>query len=333
MKAMVLQNIGQPLQLVDCEIPEPSEHEILVKVIACGLCRTDLHIIDGELPNIHTPIIPGHEIVGVIYRKGGKVSLDKGELVGIPWLGKTCGSCWYCKNGHENLCDHPQFTGYQINGGFCEYTLADHRFVISLRKNIAPENTAPLLCAGLIGYRSFKMAKENSIQSKKIGIYGFGAAAHIIAQLIVSEGFDFFAFTRSGDRNAQNFATELGAKWAGSSDTLPPDELDAAILFAPVGSLIPKALRAVRKGGVVVCGGIHMSDVPSFPYEILWGERQVRSVANLTRKDGKEFFRAIQNLSIKTHIETFPLEEANLAIDRLRKGSIKGAAVLRVLTS
>lgn len=328
MKAMVLQKIGQPLQLVNCEIPEPSEHEVLVKVLACGVCRTDLHIIDGELPNIHTPIIPGHEIVGVVYRKGGEVPLDKGELVGIPWLGKTCGSCWYCNNGYENLCDHPQFTGYQINGGFCEYTLADHRYVIPLEKNITPENTAPLLCAGLIGYRSFKMAKASSLQSKKIGIYGFGAAAHILSQIIVKQGLDFYAFTRSDDTNAQNFAKELGAKWAGSSDASPPDKLDIAILFAPVGPLIPKALRAVRKGGVVVCGGIHMSDIPSFPYAILWGERQIRSVANLTRKDGIEFFNLVENLNIDTHIETFPLEDANQAIDHLRQGNIKGAAVL-----
>ena len=328
MKAMVLQKIGQPLQLTDMEIPEPGEHEVLVKVIACGICRTDLHIIDGELPNIHTPIIPGHEIVGLVYRKGDRVTLNEGELVGIPWLGNTCRSCWYCRNGHENLCDRPRFTGYQINGGFCEFTIADHRYVFPLSKNIPPENMAPLLCAGLIGYRSYQMAKLSIMQPAKIGIYGFGAAAHIIAQFIVGEGLEFYAFTRSEDTSAQSFAAELGAKWTGASDTLPPEELDAAILFAPVGSLVPKALQAVRKGGVVVCGGIHMSDIPSFPYRILWGERQLRSVANLTREDGTEFFEAIQNLKIKTHVETFSLESANLAIERLRKGSINGAAVL-----
>ena len=328
MKAMVLQKIGQPLQLINCDIPSPSEHEILVKVIACGVCRTDLHLIDGELPNVHTPIIPGHEIVGVVCHKGDKVQLNEGEFVGIPWLGKTCGNCWYCKNGHENLCDQAQFTGYDINGGYCEYTLADHRYVIPFENNIIPENTAPLLCAGLIGYRSLKIAKANSIHSKNIGIYGFGAAVHIISQIIVNEGSDFYAFTRSGDISAQEFAKELGAKWAGSSDDLPPDELDVAIVFAPVGSLIPKALRDVRKGGVVVCGGIHMSDIPSFPYENLWGERQLRSVANLTRKDGVEFFKLIQTIPVNTHIETFPLVDANQAIDRLRRGDIKGAAVI-----
>ena len=328
MKAMQLQKIGQPLQLVDCEIPKPSKHEILVKVIACGVCRTDLHIIDGELPDIRTPIIPGHEIVGSVFRKGDHVTLDEGEIVGIPWLGKTCGECWYCIHGYENLCEQPQFTGYQIDGGFCQYTLADHRYVIPLGKNISPENTAPLLCAGLIGYRSYKIAKTSSLKPAKIGIYGFGAAAHIICQMIVQEGLSFYAFTRPGDAESQHFARDLGAQWAGDSDVLPPEPLDAVIIFAPVGPLIPKALRALRKGGVVVCGGIHMSDIPSFPYEILWGERQVRSVANLTRHDGAEFFKVVDQLNIKTHIETFPLEDANLAITRLREGKIKGAAVL-----
>ena len=325
---MQLQKIGQPLQLVDCDIPEPSEHEILVKVIACGVCRTDLHIIDGELPDIRTPIIPGHEIVGYICRKGDKATLDEGEIVGIPWLGKTCGNCWYCLHGQENLCDQPQFTGYQIDGGFCQYTLADYRYVIPLDKNISPESTAPLLCAGLIGYRSYKIAKTSCLQPTKIGIYGFGAAAHIICQMIVQEGLSFYAFTRANDTQSQQFARELGAQWAGSSDDLPPDQLDAAIIFAPVGALIPKALKVLRKGGVVVCGGIHMSNIPSFPYEILWEERQVRSVANLTRQDGSEFFNVIDQLNIQTHIETYSLEDANLAVNRLREGKINGAAVL-----
>ena len=325
---MVLENIGQPLQLMDCETPKPSENEILVKVIACGICRTDLHIIDGELPDICTPIIPGHEIVGVVYQKGSGVTLQEGDIVGIPWLGKTCGACWYCKSGHENLCDEPQFTGYQINGGFCEYTLADYRYVIPFDRSIVAEKAAPLLCAGLIGHRSYKLAKSRSFHTKKIGIYGFGAAAHILSQIIAQEGSDVYAFTREDDNTAQCFAKQLGAKWVGSSNDLPPTELDLAIIFAPIGALIPKALRAVRKGGIVVCGGIHMSDIPSFPYEILWGERQICSVANLTRSDGIEFFKLMQNLSIETHIETFPLADANLAIDRMRNGDINGAAVL-----
>lgn len=325
---MILQNTRQPLQLVNLDIPKMGNDGVLIKVLACGICRTDLHLIDGELPNIQLPIIPGHEIVGEVVDKGETIPLEIGTLVGIPWLGWTCGACRYCQAGMENLCDHAKFTGYQLNGGFSEYTVANHRFCLPLEISTNPVNIAPLLCAGLIGYRSYKITKNVKGPLQKIGIYGFGAAAHILIQIMRHEGLSCYAFTRSNDLTTQKFAVELGACWAGDADSMPPEQLDAAIIFAPVGNLIPVSLQAVRKGGIVVCGGIHMSDIPSFPYELLWGERTVCSVANLTRKDGLEFLRLLKDVPIKTHVKTYPLEEANVAIDNLRAGRINGAAVL-----
>jgi propanol-preferring alcohol dehydrogenase len=325
MKAMVLHRPGERLRLADLPTPEPGSGQILLRVKACAVCRTDLHVVDGELPEPKLPIVPGHEIVGEVMRAGPGVDwFSAGERVGIPWLGYTCGRCRYCASGQENLCDQARFTGYQIDGGYAEYAVADARYCFPIHGDYADHEAAPLLCAGLIGYRSLRMAGEG----ERLGIYGFGAAAHIVAQVARHQGRQVYAFTRAGDQEAQAFARELGAIWTGSSEEQPPEELDAAIIFAPVGALIPAALRAVRKGGVVVAGGIHMSDIPSFPYRILWGERVVRSVANLTRRDAEEFLVLAPKVPVRTETELFPLAEANEALDRLRAGRLRGAAVL-----
>ena len=324
MRAMVLEKPGTPLQMVDLPLPHPRSDQVLVKVTACGVCRTDLHIVDDDLKHPDLPIIPGHEIIGHVVEAGHDVRrLKVGDKVGIPWLGSTCGACRYCQSGEENLCDAARFTGYQIDGGYAEYTVADARYAFPVQGESDAE-TAPLLCAGLIGYRSLRMAGD----AERLGIYGFGAAAHIIAQVAKHQGREVYAFTREGDDEAQAFAQEVGAVWAGSSTETPPEELDAAIIFAPVGSLVPIALKAVRKGGVVVAGGIHMSDIPSFPYELLWGERILRSVANLTRRDAEAFLDLAPRIPIKTHIEPFPLDQANEALARLKDGRLQGAAVL-----
>ena len=286
MQAMVLEAAGSPLRLTELPIPEPSPRQLRLRVLACGVCRTDLHIVDGELTEPKLPLVPGHEIVGRVEALGSEVEgFAIGDRVGVPWLGSTDGTCPYCRNGEENLCDGARFTGYQIDGGYASHTVADARYCFHLPEGYSDAEAAPLLCAGLIGYRSLKMTGD----AARLGIYGFGAAAHIVAQVARHQGREIFAFTRAGDTRAQDFARELGAAWAGGSDDMPPEQLDAAIIFAPVGALVPAALKASRKGGVVVCGGIHMSDIPSFPYEILWEERVVRSVANLTRADAREF--------------------------------------------
>jgi propanol-preferring alcohol dehydrogenase len=298
---------------------------VLLRIHTCAVCRTDLHVVDGELPEPKLPLIPGHEIVGTVEAKGERVErLAIGDRVGVPWLGHTCGVCRYCRTGRENLCDYAKFTGYQIDGGYAEYTVADANYCFALPHGYDSVAAAPLLCAGLIGYRSYRMAGD----AKRLGLYGFGAAAHIIIQVARHQGQRIFAFTRPGDQESQRFARELGAEWAGDSDMLPPEELDAAIIFAPFGSLVPLALRAVAKGGAVVCAGIHMSDIPSFPYRLLWGERRVCSVANLTRRDGEEFLALAPKVPVRTEVQTFPLHEANEALTRLRTGKIRGAAVL-----
>jgi len=328
MRAMVLEQIGQPLQMRELSIPQPAAHQVLVRVRACGVCRTDLHVFDGELPNPKLPLILGHEIVGEVAQCGVAVQdLPVGQRVGISWLGYTCGECLYCRSGRENLCDRAQFTGYTLDGGYAEYTVADARYVFPLPAHYNDVEVAPLLCAELIGYRSYRLARE-AMQGNRLGIYGFGAAAHILVQIAVRDGLRVFAFTRPGDYETQDFARQLGAWWAGSSDQMPPEPLDAAILFAPVGDLVPAALRAVTKGGIVVCGGIYMSDIPRFPYRLLWEERIVRSVANLTRWDGEEFFRKASQFRIQTHTQPFALEQANEALAALRTGKIQGAAVL-----
>jgi propanol-preferring alcohol dehydrogenase len=325
MKAMLLERPGERLRLADLPVPGPGAGQILVEVEACAVCRTDLHVVDGELPEPKLPLVPGHEIVGRVVRAGGGVDwFRKGDRVGIPWLGYTCARCRYCVAGQENLCDAARFTGYQIDGGYAEYTVADARYCFPIHGPYTDAEAAPLLCAGLIGYRSLGMAGD----ARHLGIYGFGAAAHIVAQVARHQGREVYAFTRAGDVVAQDFARELGAVWAGSSDERPPAELDAALIFAPVGALIPAALQAVRKGGVVVAGGIHMSDIPSFPYRILWGERVIRSVANLTRRDAEEFLALAPKVPVRTETELFPLAEANEALDRLRTGRLRGAAVL-----
>lgn len=325
MRAMVLEAPGTPLVLRERPPPVPGEGQVLVRVAACGVCRTDLHVVDGELPDIRCPIVPGHEIVGHVMATGPGVSgLRDGDRVGVPWLGWTCGTCRYCRSGRENLCDSARFTGYQIDGGYSDVTLADARYCFPLPPSFDDLHAAPLLCAGLIGHRAHRMAGA----ARTIGIYGFGAAAHIMAQVARHEGQSVFAFTRPGDTAAQDFALNLGADWAGGSDEEAPEPLDAAIIFAPAGPLVPAALRRVRKGGTVVCAGIHMSDIPSFPYEILWGERTVRSVANLTRADGEEFLRLAAEVPVVTTVEAIALEEANQALTRLRDGALTGAAVL-----
>lgn len=326
MRAMILEKPGVPLQLLEKPDPVPGPGQVKVKILACGVCRTDLHVVDGDLPEPKLPIIPGHEIVGNVSALGEGVDHFKlGERIGIPWLGSACGHCSFCKSGDENLCDEPGFTGYQIDGGYADVTVADANFCFPISGECPDAEIAPLLCAGLIGYRSLSMAGDTS---GRIGIYGFGAAAHIVTQIACYQNRDVYAFTRPGDLAAQQFAVEMGAVWAGDSNRAPPHELDAAIIFAPVGSLVPSALRAVRKGGTVVCGGIHMSNIPSFPYQILWGERVLRSVANLTRQDAVNFLELAPKIPIQTRVETFPLEEANLALEALRTGKVIGAAVL-----
>jgi propanol-preferring alcohol dehydrogenase len=326
MHAMVLTAPGAPLRLELREDPAPGPGEVRVKVSACGVCRTDLHVVDGELPAIAYPIVPGHEVIGRVDARGaGVTSLNIGERVGVPWLGYTCGECAYCASGRENLCDHPRFTGYTRDGGFATHLVADARYCFPLGEAGDDVAMAPLLCAGLIGWRSLVMAGEG----QHLGIFGFGAAGHIIAQVARWQGRSVYAFTRAGDAEAQGLARSLGAVWAGSSEDQPPVPLDAAIIFAPVGDLVPLALRAVRKGGRVVCAGIHMSDIPSFPYHILWEERQLVSVANLTRSDGTEFFKVAAQAGIRTHTTAFPLREANEVLARLRAGKITGAAVLQ----
>jgi propanol-preferring alcohol dehydrogenase len=325
MRAMVLERPRTPLVMRDLPVPEPGPTEVLVRVEACGVCRTDLHVVDGELPEPKLPIVPGHEIVGRVEKAGDMVrGLAAGDRVGVPWLGRTCGRCRYCRAGRENLCDAPLFTGYTRDGGYAEYTVADARYAFRLADDLEPVAAAPLLCAGLIGYRSYRMAGDG----ERLGIYGFGAAAHILAQVATAQGRRVFAFTRPGDIAAQEFARSLGCEWAGGSDERPPEPLDAAILFAPVGALVPKALEAVDKGGIVVCGGIHMSDIPSFPYRILWEERVVRSVANLTRRDGEEFLDLAARVGVRTETTAMPLAQANEALAALREGRLQGAAVL-----
>jgi propanol-preferring alcohol dehydrogenase len=335
MQAMLFDRPGQPLRLAELPVPAPGRNQILIEVAACGVCRTDLHIFDGELSKPKLPLILGHEIVGRVAALGSGVEgVAEGDRVGVPWLGHTDGTCFYCRRGEENLCDDPRFTGYQIDGGYAQYTVADARYVFPIPKGYSDAEAAPLLCAGLIGYRSLRLADEPLAgdplagPGKRLGIYGFGAAAHIVAQVARHEGRQVYAFTRAGDAKAQEFARELGAVWVGGSDEMPPEPLDAVIIFAPVGALVPAALRAVRKGGVVVCGGIHMSDIPSFPYEILWQERVVRSVANLTRDDAREFLALAPKVPVKTTVVPMPLASANQALQRLRQGELTGAAVL-----
>ncbi len=328
MQAMVLETPGKPLVLKEVPVPEPAENQVLIKVHACGVCRTDLHIIDGELTNPKLPLIIGHEIVGSVVSSGKNVrEFLIGDKVGVPWLGYTCGKCKYCLRGEENLCENAKFTGYTIDGGYAQYTVSDKRYVFKIPAGYDDKHAAPLLCAGLIGYRSYRLIGKDF---ETLGIYGFGAAAHIIAQVAVYQGKKVYAFTKPGDKEGQEFARKLGAVWAGDSNQLPPVKLDASIIFAPVGSLIPSALRASDKSGVVVCGGIHMSDIPQFPYDILWEERVVHSVANLTRQDGEELLSIAPKIPVKTEITLFPLEKANEALNDLRSGKLHGAAVLSV---
>ncbi|MGZ4962502.1 MAG: zinc-dependent alcohol dehydrogenase family protein [Limisphaerales bacterium] len=325
MRAMLLTEIGKRLVESDQPIPAPSPRQVLIKVSACAVCRTDLHIVDGELPNPKLPLVPGHEIIGHVIDSGADAKRFKpGDRVGVPWLGWTDGECGYCRTGRENLCPNARFTGYTIDGGYAEYTVADERFCFPIHGGYTDGEAAPLLCAGLIGYRSLVKAGD----AQRLGIYGFGAAAHIIAQVATFQGRKIFAFTRPGDTDAQRFAKSLGAVWAGTSGDQPPEPLDAAIIFAPFGALIPQALAALASGGTVVCGGIHMSDIPSFPYELLWHERTITSVANLTRRDGEEFLALAPKVPVKTQTEKFPLSKANEALNALRHGQLEGAAVL-----
>ncbi len=325
MKAMILDMQNQPLRLGELPRPRPTATEILLKVHACGVCRTDLHVIDGDLRRPKLPLVLGHEIVGTVVEKGAQVErFVLGQRVGVPWLGRTCGHCHYCASGRENLCDAAEFTGYTLDGGYAEFALADQRYCFSLPDAYSDAEAAPLLCAGLIGYRALVAAGE----ARRLGIYGFGAAAHIITQVARWQGREVFAFTKPGDTEGQHFARELGVVWAGDSTAPPPQKMDAAILFAPVGALIPQALSHTAKGGTVVCAGIHMSAVPEFPYALLWGERSVRSIANLTRRDGEEFLAIAPQAGVRTAVETFRLEAANEAVQRLRAGRVRGAAVL-----
>ena len=353
MRAMVLDEPRRPLQLREVPRPTAGPGQVLLRVHACGVCRTDLHIVDGELSRPKLPLILGHQIVGTVMERGpaladgtqsldvdggaadaadpppGVTALTVGDRVGVPWLGWTDGTCRYCLGGRENLCDHPRFTGYDVDGGFAEYAVADPRFCFPIPAGYPDLQAAPLLCAGLIGYRSLRLAGD----AERIGLYGFGAAAHILTQVALYQGRRIFAFARPGDQEGMRFAREMGAEWVGDSLTKPPEELDAAIIMAPVGELVPLALRALAKGGVVVCGGIHMSDIPSFPYEILWEERSIRSVANLTREDGVEFLALAPKIPVRSHVTPYPLEEAQKALDDLRAGNITGAAVLEVAPS
>jgi len=322
---MVLFETRSVLDEMELPDPQPAAGEVLIKIEACAVCRTDLHVIDGELPNPKYPLVPGHEIVGRVVKNGPNAHrFQLGDRVGVPWLGRTCGVCEYCKAGLENLCNDPEFTGYTRDGGYAEMTTADERFCVPIPNSYTDFEAAPLLCAGLIGYRS--LVKTGN--ARRVGIYGFGAAAHLVTQVAVYQGREIYAFTRAGDTASQEFARFLGARWTGSSTELPPVMLDAAIIFAPAGEIVPLALRAVRKGGIVVCGGIHMSDIPQFPYELLWGERQICSVANLTRKDAEDFMAIAPKASVRAHFQALPLTEANAALDRLRRGQIRGAVVL-----
>jgi len=326
MQAMVLEKAGSPLVAQQLPIPQPGKGQVLIRVNACGVCRTDLHVIDGDLQDAKLPLILGHEIVGQVVKTGDNVnSFKSGQRVGVPWLGETCGRCDFCLRGEENLCSSAHYTGYQIDGGFAEYTVADARYCFALPDGYGDAEAAPLLCAGLIGYRSYRMCGTGI---RRLGLYGFGASAHLIAQVAVYDGVAVYAFTRPLDERKQSFAHSLGAVWAGGSDELPPEPLDAAIIFAPVGDLVPAALQVVRPGGVVVCAGIHMSDIPSFPYAQLWEERSIRSVANLTRRDGQELINLAPKVPLRTSIHTYPLRKANDAIQDLRQGNLTGAAVL-----
>lgn len=328
MRAMVLDKPRQPLQLRDIERPRPAKGQLLVRIATCGVCRTDLHVVDGELPDPKLPLIPGHQIVGYVEEIGPDIpsSFAIGDRVGIPWLGWTDGECIYCRSNRENLCDRARFTGYTIDGGYAEFIVADGRFCFHLPDRYDDVEVAPLLCAGLIGYRSYRKVGD----AHRLGLYGFGNAAYLIVQIALYEGRDLFVFTRPGDTETQQSAKALGAKWAGGSDEMPPEKVDAAIIFASLGPLVPAALRALAKGGIVVCGGIHMSDIPSFPYADLWEERVITSVANLTRRDGEEFFDIATRVPVKTKTETFPLEDANIALDRFRAGQLSGTAVLLI---
>ena len=319
---MVLDAPGRPLRAAELSDPEPGTGEVLLEVMACGVCRTDLHVLDGELPDPSLPLVPGHQIVARVASEGER--FGRGERVGVPWLGWTCGECRYCRSGRENLCDRARFTGYQRDGGYAQRAVADERFCFPIPAGYPDLQAAPLLCAGLIGYRALGFAGD----AERLGLYGFGAAAHIVSQVARHQGRRVFAFTRAGDEAGQRFALEQGAEWAGDADASPPEELDAALIFAPAGELVPAALRAVAKGGAVVCGGIHMSDIPAFPYELLWGERTLRSVANLTRADGEEFLALAPQVPVRTEVEAFPLERANEALERLRAGAVRGAAVV-----
>jgi alcohol dehydrogenase, propanol-preferring len=323
-RCMRLEHVGKPLQLAQREVPAPGDGQVLLEVRACGVCRTDLHVVDGDLHEAPLPIIPGHEIVGEVVARGSGAEWPVGTRLGVPWLGYTCGKCAFCLRGEENLCDYARLTGYQLEGGYADHVVADARYCFALPQALDDVHVAPLLCAGLIGYRSLRLAGE----APRLGIYGFGAAAHIVAQVARWRGQEIYAFTRPGDSDARRFAESLGARWAGDSNARPPVPLDAAIIFAPIGSLVPLALQAVRKGGTVVCGGIHMSDIPAMPYALLWGERVVRSVANLTRRDGLEFLELAACVPIATQVETFELTAANDALERLRAGRLTGAAVL-----
>jgi propanol-preferring alcohol dehydrogenase len=325
MRAMLFSGARKPLDEVDIPVPTPGPEQILILVRACGVCRTDLHVFDGELSHPKLPLVLGHEIVGTVAAKGERVErFAVGDRVGVPWLGYTCGVCRYCRSGRENLCDNARFTGYQIDGGYAEYTVADQRYCFAVPDAYSDAEAAPLMCAGLIGYRSLVLAGDG----ERLGLYGFGAAAHIIVQVAKHQGRRIYGFTRPGDTRGQEFARQMGADWAGPSDAEPPERLDAAILFAPAGELVPAALKAVAKGGTVVCAGIHMSDIPSFPYRLLWEERVLRSVANLTRRDGEEFLALAPRIPVRTEVETYPLAKANDALQNLRSGRVRGAAVL-----
>ena len=330
MNAMVLEMPGRPLAMRTLPIPTPNPSQVLIRVEACAVCRTDLHIVDGELPVARLPLIPGHEVVGTVIECGAEAArIRTGDRVGVPWLGWTCGACSFCQSGRENLCDHAQFTGYHLHGGYAEYCVADARYVLPVPSSPSPEEVAPLLCAGLIGYRALRMAGD----AQRLGLYGFGASAHLLTQIATQQGRKVFAFTRPRDLKGQRFARRLGAVWADGSDTTPPEPLDAAIIFAPVGALIPVALRAVDKGGKVICAGIHMSDLPAFPYALLWQERSVQSVANLTRQDGADFLALIPRLPLRTEVTAFTLAAANDALNAVRLGTLEGAAVLRIAAS
>ncbi len=326
MQAMIFEGHGKPLLLKEIPVPEPGDDQVLIKIIACGICRTDLHVLDGELTKPKLPLVPGHEIIGTVAAAGKNVQdIKPGDLVGVPWLGYTCGTCKYCRQHKENLCQNAKFTGYTLDGGYAQFTVAYSKYCFKLSEQYHNPESAPLLCAGLIGYRSYHMINPDA---QNIGMYGFGAAAHILIQIARAQNKKVFAYTRDGDAKSQSFARELGAYWVGGSADTPPEKLDASIIFAPAGELIPKALQDLDKGGTVICGGIHMSQIPAFSYDLLWEERAVRSVANLTREDGLNFFDLLKSITVHTQTELFLLPQANEAIDKLRKGQVKGAAVL-----